>query len=256
MKKVLAVILIFALMLSGCAMGSADKNPTENNTPPAQEQTEATKPAPVPEEPTEEPTVEPTEQPTEAPVEPTQPEGYLHAAPWAGFMIFSEPSYDSDPVQPLPIGTYTIVDGAQDDEGRHWGKLKSGLGWICLSCIREFDAPVSIGQADEELAKTGELHYPGDDTLYDIPVVIQACEDLTQVEIYSCLLGEGQMEADQLVCREESLKDGKCLVVWLSFPGDLSAYEVRFVDAQGSSRRYLVSVSGRNGTIDAWERTE
>ena len=53
MKKVLAVILIFALMLSGCAMGSADKNPTESNTPPAQEQTEATKPAPVPEEPTD-----------------------------------------------------------------------------------------------------------------------------------------------------------------------------------------------------------
>ena len=35
----------------------------------------------------------------------------------------------------IPSGTYTIVEEATDEAGKLWGKLKSGVGWICVSDI-------------------------------------------------------------------------------------------------------------------------
>lgn len=53
----------------------------------------------------------------------------------AGLVIYEEPSYSSDIVQDMPIGVFTIVKEYEDDYGNKWGKLKSGLGWICLDEI-------------------------------------------------------------------------------------------------------------------------
>lgn len=52
-----------------------------------------------------------------------------------GYNIYSEPSHDSAVVQALPIGAYTIIEEVIDAEGNCWGKLKSGVGWICVSDI-------------------------------------------------------------------------------------------------------------------------
>lgn len=51
------------------------------------------------------------------------------------YNIHAQPSYDSPIEQVIPIGTYTIVEEKVDAEGRTWGKLKSGVGWICVSDI-------------------------------------------------------------------------------------------------------------------------
>ena len=53
-----------------------------------------------------------------------------------GHVIYEEPSYSSDIVQDMPIGVFTIVKESKDDYGNKWGKLKSGLGWICLDEIQ------------------------------------------------------------------------------------------------------------------------
>ena len=253
MKKMFVVLLLLALMLSGCVrMGPSAQQPqpTDNVIPSEQNPTETPEQTLAPEEteaPSETPTEEATEPPSEAPTEATEPEGELQRVPWAGFMIFSGPSYDSTPVQPLPVGTYTMVDGAQDDEGLHWGKLKSGLGWICLSHIREFNQPVAIGQADAELESRCEFSYCADS--YSIPLVIHACEKVTDIEIYTCQFGEEQMEPDALIYEKQLLDKGEMLVILVGFPGDFTTYEVRLTDAAGMTRRYLVSVSGRNGAI-------
>ncbi len=261
MKKVLVVFLILALVLSGCGWNGAgaqstdpteDAAPSEQVQPPTQEQT------PVPEAPAEKPTEEPTEKPSEEPTEEStetpEPEGTLEQVRWAGFMIFAEPTLDSQPVQPLPVGTYTMVDAQQDDEGLDWGKLKSGLGWICLTEIRLFNGPASIGQADEQIHGKAAFSNVYEDAPYGIPVVIHACEDLKDLQVYTCQLGESEMEADELIYEQESLEKKELLVLELSFPGDFSCYELRFTDEAGVARRYLVSVNGRNGTIFAWER--
>lgn len=255
MKKVLVMLLILALVLSGCAFGGAgaqESQPSENAAPSVQEQPEDVKPTPVPGE-SQEPGEDPIEEPSEEPSK--EPESYLLPVPWAGLMIFDGPSYDAAPVQPLPVGTYTIVEGAQDDEGLQWGKLKSGLGWICVSHIRRFSAPVSIGQAEEALLNQETFSNVSEDTPYGVPVVIQACEDLTQLRIYTCQLGEETMEADELIYEQQMLEKAELLVVRLSFPGDFSAYHVCFRDADGTERVFQVSISGRNGTVETWDRT-
>lgn len=53
-----------------------------------------------------------------------------------GHNIYSQPSYDSTTVQSISIGAYTIVEEQTDSDGNAWGKLKSGLGWICISDIQ------------------------------------------------------------------------------------------------------------------------
>ena len=254
MKKMLAVLLLLALMLSGCVRSgpsAQQPQPSEDAAPSQQDPTETPEQTPVPEvpeEPSEAPSEDPTTEPSaEAPTEATEPEGELQRVPWAGFMIFSAPSYDSAPVQPLPVGTYTMVDAAQDDEGLHWGKLKSGLGWICLSHIREFNQPVAIGQADAGLEDKCEFTYSEDP--YSIPLVIHACEKVTDIQIYTCYLGDVQMEPDALIYQKQLLEKNETLVIRVNFPGDFTTYEVRLTDAAGMTRRYLVSVSGRNGTV-------
>ncbi len=264
MKKILAMLLLLALMLSGCVRSgpsAQQPQPSDDAAPSQQAPTDETPEIPeepskesseIPtaepsETPTEEPSEEPTEPSSEAPVDPTEPEGKLQRVSWAGFMIFSAPSYDSAPVQPLPVGTYTMVDAAQDDEGLHWGKLKSGLGWICLSHIREFNQPVSIGQAEAGLEGACEFSYSEDP--YSIYLVIHACEKVTDIQIYACSLGDEQMEADALIYEKQLLEKNEIMVIRVNFPGDFTTYEVRLTDAAGMTRRYLVSVSGRNGAI-------
>lgn len=262
MKKILAMLLLLALVLSGCARKSPSvQQPSEESAPSQQVSTNET--PEIPEEPskesseipTAEPSEAPTEEPSEEPTEPspeepvvsTEPEGELQRVAWAGFMIFSEPSYDGMPVQPLPVGTYTMVDAAQDDEGLHWGKLKSGLGWICLSHIREFNQPVSIGQAEAGLEGACEFSYSEDP--YSIYLVIHACEKVTDIQVYACSLGDEQMEADALIYEKQLLEKNEIMVIRVNFPGDFTAYEVRLTDAAGMTRCYVVSVSGRNGAI-------
>ena len=198
--------------------------------------------------PTTEPTTAPATEPTTAPTEPENKN--LQQVKAVGAYIFDEPSYDGGVVQPMPTGTYTIVSEKTDDEGNLWGKLKSGLGWICLTEIRDFDEPVAIGEPDPDMKKKGSykeivIH----DSEYAFPVVIQACEKLTDVFLYSCELGDTDMVAAERLTGVDTLAKGKLLVVWLEFPGDFSTFQLDVTAKNGKVYSYQFMTSGRNGTL-------
>ncbi len=65
----------------------------------------------------------------------TDESSYLISVPDDSTIIYDSPSYNGEQVQNLPLGTYTIVEEQYDDNGNLWGKLKSGIGWICLDEI-------------------------------------------------------------------------------------------------------------------------
>lgn len=63
---------------------------------------------------------------------------YLFKIRTDGNLIYTEPAYSSSVVRIIEKGTFTIVAEQTDEYGRVWGKLKSGLGWICLSDIQKY----------------------------------------------------------------------------------------------------------------------
>ena len=248
-KQIIAIITLLAVSLSLFGCGIIRRAPEQPATEPATEP--VTEPVT---EPATEPVTEPATEPTTVPTEPTQPEEEnLQEVKAVGAYIFDEPSYDGGVVQPMPTGTYTIVKEQRDDEGNLWGKLKSGLGWICLTDIRNFDEPVAIGEPDPDMKKKGNykeivIH----DSEYAFPVVIQACEKLTEVSLYSCELGDTDMEPTEWIGGVDTLAKGKLLVVWLEFPGDFSTFQLDVVDSSGNSHSYQMATSGRNGTLSVW----
>lgn len=58
---------------------------------------------------------------------------YLFPAAENTYEIYKEPSYSSTYVKMLPKGTFTIVAEEYDAYNNLWGKLKSGVGWICVA---------------------------------------------------------------------------------------------------------------------------
>ncbi len=77
-------------------------------------------------------------------------------------MIYAAPSYNSSVVQELPLGTYTIVEEQTDAYGTRWGKLKSGLGWVCVSDIEADDTFTDDGPSDWAVAYMDYLYTLGD----------------------------------------------------------------------------------------------
>ena len=253
-----AMIALLAVSLSLWSCGIQQQVTPEPTSAPTTEPTTepTTQPTTVPTtepttEPTTVPTTVPTTEPATAPVEAEKEN--IQQVKAVGAYIFREPSYDGDVVQPMPRGTYTIVREKMDEEGNLWGELKSGLGWICLTDIRNFDQPVAIGELDPELKKKGDYQeiaiYDG---TYAIPVAIQACEKLTDVFLYSCELRDGEMAPAERLTGMDTLAKGKVLVLWLEFPGDSTTFQLEVVDSRGNPCSYQIATSGRNATLSVW----
>ena len=183
-------------------------------------------------------------------------ESYIVKIPFVGSYIFSEPDYDSTVNEPMPVGSFTIVEEVVDRDNKVWGKLKSGAGYICLSDI-PLDAPaVSIGEADKELLKSGSFISFGESTGYSRPVVIQVNEKVTKLSLSYLEITDGEIYAGDSYCYMEESGAGEFIVVWVSFPGDMSTYGVSVTDENGILRQYLITESGRNGTIEVTEYEE
>lgn len=243
-KHLLALLLVLTVLLSGCSLsGSTPTQPTQPlpSTP--------TDPAPTDTQPTEPAQTQPTEPED---TQPTEPEGELFSVKREGHYVFDTPSFDGAAVQGLPAGVYTIVDRAQDDEGYDWGKLKSGMGWICLSEIQqaqEAALPIAIVEAYPELLKgenadSFEL-FPGE---YCWKVAVFAYEKLTDVKL-SLLNVFDEEPQGELKWEQESLTPERPVVLQLAFPGDFTTYELTFLDASGEARIFRIMQSGRNGLI-------
>lgn len=212
----------------------ATDSTTESTEPTASisESTAATEPAS-----TETPTVLPEPEP---PIPYTLP---LH-----GFVsIFDSPSYDGIYVQAVgQDGVYTIVEEQTDAEGNLWGKLKSGVGWVCLTELKT-DFPVLAGLADEEFLEQPHHLVVVDDSEYMVYLVFQPTETLTDVRLISLLPEIGGYTEDFAYDSLPALTPEKPLVAEVVFYGDFTTYGLSFLDESGARRYFAVYISGRNG---------
>lgn len=255
MKRVVSLIVAFVLCLSLCACGDT----TAKSNPPA-ESTLPQVPTEADSVPTEAPTETPTEAPTEAPTEPPVTEPVItdckfkQKAKTIDYYIFKEPDHSAKIAKVLPIGTYTIVQETYDAYGHHWGKLKSGSGWICLTEIQDQIVPVEIISASKAFLSGGEYTQHGNvNGKYTIAVRMQAFEDLTDIAVY---------EVDHLtdktvgspIVKLEALKADGNIVVWLEFPMDFDTYEFQFTNEFGIRYKYQITdnLSGEGELIGSW----
>lgn len=242
MKRFLALLLVILCLLSGCLTQNDESVPTTLPKGTTAAQPEETTLSTVEPQPTE------TTQPTE------QASSYTVDIPLADQSIFDSPSYDGRFVGVVEeAGVYTIVEEATDDEGNLWGKLKSGAGWVDLTQIREtlqHPQPLSANFADDKLLKSGQFHaFQMDSDQSVIRVAFRATRKLADFSIHSVEFGDDGYQPDAVLYSLAQLDREKPLVADLTFPGDLSAYAISFTDESGTQYRYLLSVSGRNGTL-------
>lgn len=262
MKRIYAYILTILVLalLTGCQMESPGwVKPWETSAPAATETTAPTEAAPPTE--TAAPSQSPTEAPTEAhTTEPaaTEAEGsdlpYLLKIDRADQSIYEGPGYDYVFVGTVQLrGTYTIVEEAWDYEGNLWGKLKSGAGWVDLTQIRSpeyANALISANYADDNLILHGDYHYcPGDNSEYRIPIAIRAYGKLRNVELCAYDFAGDDFVMGEAFFTLSEMDEDLPLVAELAFPGDMSMYGISFVDEDGVTHTYSISVSGRNGSL-------
>lgn len=185
---------------------------------------------------------------------------YTTAIPFADQSIYSQPSYDSSFVQTVELaGVYTIVEEQWDYEGNLWGRLKSGVGWVDLTDIEYriyADLPISANFADRNLLNNGSYAYFYDGeggAAYGFSVAFRAYETLSELRFCRAnLAAESGLELEELYAFS-SMDTDHAFVADVYFPGDMSAYAIVFRDSEGFERTFILTVSGRNGSLIFYE---
>ena len=246
MKRLLCTTLILALLLSAC--GGA---PLETTAP--VETTEATEailptettPAsgpdndmsyqeedlPIPEDPAETTATPPII------VRIEDPETMIYAAP--GFVNEVTALVEE-------AGAYTIIEEATDRDGNLWGRLKSGLGWVCLT--EPALAPIHADYAPEDF--NGYHAYWSDETDYITSIGFTPGEKLTDVKfgLLDWFETESWQMSETLFTIDEMDPD-HAFLAQVVFWGDMTTYGISFTDAEGEARHYAVSISGKDGSL-------
>ena len=143
-------------------------------------------------------------------------------------------------------GAYTIVEEATDADGNLWGRLKSGLGWVCLTDPAL--APIHADYAPEDF---NAYHaYWSDETDYITAIGFTPAERLTNVKFG--LLDWFETESWQMsevLHTMDELDPDRAFLAQVVFWGDMTTYGISFTDADGQSRHYAVSISGKDGSL-------
>lgn len=257
-KKLLcaAVLLALVINLCGCAPLQKGKQflqdtlgkinisqflPKAPSPEPAPEVTTAPDTEPVTEpvtEPATEATTEPpTEPPTEAPTKPRKPMSevpYILTLPREGRFVYQEPSYDSPVVQPMPHGAFTVVEEVYDGQNFLWGKLKSGIGWICLDDIavpEPLAKGIYAGPCDYALLLVENYYvFHSPESTGTDGIFIQALEDMRDVTIVACNDVSGE---ETYVLSRDTLNAGEAIVLNMPLPYEFGFISVHYVDSQG-----------------------
>lgn len=256
MKKPFSVILsilLCVILLAGCGSPAPVPEATAPSiapgdvAPPAAEESEPTtesaeEPTPAQPEPTEAASVSP--DPEEAPS--SDENTYTLSLP--GFIsVFDAPTYDGQFVRSIgEDGVYTIVEEKVDSEGFVWGKLKSGVGWICLSEL-EANPPVIAGLGSERMLNSPHHLVIVDDSEFMEYLVFSPTQTLTDVRLSMLLWEDDGYVEDSILGTQPELEPGKPLIAEVVFYGDFTTYGLSFKDAYGIPRHFAVYISGRNG---------
>ena len=227
MKRLLCAVAALCLLLCACGAPVETSAPAETTLPPVTE-----------------PVIE-----TTAPVETTAPAAreYTLRIEDPETMIYAGPAFLSGAVAMVEeAGTYTIVEEAQDRDGNTWGRLKSGAGWICLT--EPALAPIYADYAAESF---NAYHaYWSDETDYITAIGFTPAEKLTNVRfgLLDWFETESWQMAEELYTMDEIDPD-HAFLAQVVFWGDMTTYGISFTDADGETRHFAVSISGKDGSL-------
>ena len=242
MKRIVCMLTILCLLLTACGGAPAPVEttlPTETTAPPVDNDMSCKEEElPIPENPAE----------TTAPMETTQPAGdIVLRIEDPETMIYAAPGFVNEVTALVEeAGAYTIVEEATDADGNLWGRLKSGLGWVCLT--EPALAPIHADYAAEDF---NAYHaYWSDETDYITAIGFTPAEKLTNVEfgLLDWFETESWQMAEVLYTMDE-LDPDRCFLAQVVFWGDMTTYGISFTDADGAVRHYAVSISGRDGSL-------
>ena len=243
--KQLSLLLALCLMLCACTAPAEPTEPPQTAAPTQPVQTTApTEPAP-----TETETSPQVNHPEET--QPSQFASYTVTVDDPETRIYEGPAF-CYPVATLvgEAGVYTIVEETLDTDLNLWGRLKSGLGWICLT-----DPPITPVFADyapDHFVAAHSWHCGEED--YVTHIGIQPNEPITNVVV-------SRLGIDPPYCEEEilwtvdALNADEPAKISVVFWGDMTTYGIRFLDMHGNPRYFALSVSGRDGSLVCTEYT-
>ena len=245
MKRLLVLFLSF-LLLAGCGSRPVQPEPSAEAAFPSPF---AETTADEPETPTEPSNASSPEAPAEteaAPQTPAAPLPYTLQL-YGCLSIFDAPSFDGRYVRSVgQNGIYTITEEQADEEGNLWGRLKSGVGWVCLS-EQAAEIPLLAGLSDASILDAPHHFIHVDDSAFSEYVVFQPNSALTDV-IFSALLPDAEGYIAESLCdRIPELTPEKPLIAQVVFYGDFTTYGLSFCDETGIQRYLALYISGRNG---------
>ena len=227
MKRLLCAVAALCLLLCACGAPVETSAPAETTLPPVTE-----------------PVIEST-----APVETTAPAAreYTLRIEDPETMLYAGPAFLSGAGAMVEeTGTYTIVEESLDRDGNTWGKLKSGAGWSCLT--EPTLAPIYADYAAESF---NAYHaYWSDETDYITAIGFTPAEKLTNVRfgLLDWFETESWQMAEELYTMDEIDPD-HAFLAQVVFWGDMTTYGISFTDADGETRHFAVSISGKDGSL-------
>jgi hypothetical protein len=191
---------------------------------------------------------------TTLPVEETTPAG---TEPTEGFSSYTVSIADPEkriyegpafcyPVATLvgEAGVYTIVEETLDTDGNLWGRLKSGLGWVCLT--EPPIVPVFADYAPDHFVAAHSWHCG--EAEYVTHIGILPNEPITNVVVSRLGITPAYVE-EEILWTVESLSADEAAKISVVFWGDMTTYGIRFLDMHGNPRYFALSVSGRDGSL-------
>lgn len=165
--------------------------------------------------------------------------------------IFKGASYDDSYVQTIyEDGSYTIVE-EKNVEGRKWGKLKSGVGWIDLTNVQdELASPslIRMGVVDGKI-NGNYSEFKVDHSEHSKKLIFIPREEITDFHFLSMERDESGVGVGESYCTIDKITPDNPLVIHALFNGDFTTYGIVFEDSKGNRQNYLIYESGKNGAI-------
>ena len=172
---------------------------------------------------------------------------FVGLAAWFAMTGFTQGSIWASDVRNSRLrATNSLRGDITDRDGNLWGRLKSGLGWVCLT--EPALAPIHADYAPEDF--NGYHAYWSEETDYITSVGFTPTQTLTDVKfgLLDWFETESWQMSETLYTIDEMDPD-HAFLAQVVFWGDMTTYGISFTDAEGAARHYAVSISGRDGSL-------
>ena len=173
-----------------------------------------------------------------------------------GCPIFTGPGYDYAYAGAVEEdGTYTIVAEAQDADGRLWGMLKSGRGWVLLedAGFGGDAAPdgllIDVTMADFSRPDESAAWYVQEQSEYTTWLTFRANDTVRSVQLVSFAVADEGLQIDRVLYTLPEMNVHTPLTAGVVFYGDMTTYGILCTDGEGCLRCFTVGVSGYDGSL-------